>query len=163
MAKTTADAVDRETQWLTTFGDGLPALQRSQGGPFDIVQAYWRRTPAGRTTQLYVIRKHLLEERFANVRRMPRYHFELRIVWPQSSATGAAEDPQRGLDAAVDLVLQRVGGFVGDKSHGGQFRSVAEHPPEVNVDFADPVRSMDARADLEATVLYWADDTEITG
>ncbi len=160
---TTADAVDRETAWLSTTTDSLPALLAAAGGPFDIVQAYWRRTPQGRAKQLYVIRKTLHEERFANVRRMPRYQFELRIIWPQSSATGAAEDPQRALDAAIDLVLQRVGGFVGDKSHGGRFLSVAEHPPEVTVDFADPVRSMDARADLEATVLYWADDTEITG
>jgi hypothetical protein len=159
----TADAVDRETAWLTTVGDSLPALQTSQGGPFDTVQPYWRRTPAGRTTQLYVIRKTIREERLANVRVMPRYQFELRIVWPQSSSTGAAENPQRALDAAVDLVLQRIRGFPGDKSHGGRFRSVAENPREVTVDFADPVRSIDARADLEATVVYWADDTEITG
>jgi hypothetical protein len=160
---TTADAVDREADWLTTSGDGLPALLTTAGGPFEIVQAYWRRTPAGRATQLYVIRKALHEERFANVRRMARYQFELRIIWPQSSATGAAEGVQRSLDAAIDLVLQRVGGLPGDKSHGGRFLSVAEHPPEVTVDFADPVRSLDARADLEATVSYWADDTEITG
>jgi hypothetical protein len=159
----TADAVDRETAWLATTTDSLPALLASAGGPFDVVQAYWRRTPQGRAKQLFVLRKSLQEERFANVRRMPRYRFELRITWPQSSATGAAEDPQRALDAAIDLVLQRVGGLVGDKSHGGRFLSVAEHPPEVTVDFADPERSMDARADLQATVSYWADDTEITG
>lgn len=159
----TSDAVDREQAWLTSFGDGLPALLAAAGGPFDVVQAYLRRTPQGRAKQLYVTRRHLREERFAHPRRMPRYQFELRIIWPLSSNSGAAEDSQRALDAAVDLVLQRVGGLVGDKSHGGRFLSVAENPPEVTVIFSDPERSMDARADLEATVSYWADDTEITG
>ncbi|MFD9632826.1 hypothetical protein [Streptomyces violascens] len=159
----TADAVDREAAWLASFGDGLPALLAAAGGPFDVVQAYLRRTPQGRTKQLYVTRRHLREERFAHPRRMPRYQFELRIIWPMSSNSGAAEDSQRALDEAVDLVLQRVGGFVGDKSHGGRFLSAAENPPEVTVSFSDPERSMDARADLEATVSYWADDTEITG
>lgn len=159
----TADAVTREAAWLTTSGDGLPALLASLGGPFDVVQPYLRRTPQGRATQLYVTRRSIREERFAHPRRMPRYRFELRIVWPMSSTNGSAENSQQALDNAVDLVLQRVGGFVGDKSHGGRFLSVAENPAEVTVDFSDPERSMDARADLEATVSYWADDAEITG
>ncbi|MFE3577845.1 hypothetical protein [Streptomyces vinaceus] len=160
-----ADAVAREAAWLTAFDptDGLPALHASQGGPFDVIQGYLPRTPQQRRTQLYVIRQRLRETRFANVRRMATHHFQLRIVWPASSPSGAAEGPQQALDEAVELVLRRVGGLMLDKTHGGRFLSVAEDPAEVIVDFADPSDSLQSRADLICTVSYAADDAEING
>ncbi|MFD9564346.1 hypothetical protein [Streptomyces sp. NPDC059994] len=162
---TSADAVDREAAWLAAAdpADGLPALLASQGGPFDVVQAYQPRTPAARKNSLYVCRRRFQEVRTAHIRRMARHQFELRITWPQSSPTGSAEDVQRALDAAVDLVLLRVGGLFMDKTHGGRFLSVAEDPAEVSVDFADPVASMQNRADLTCLISYSADDAEING
>lgn len=52
---TTADAVDRETAWLQTVGDSLPALLSTAGGPFDNVQGYYPRTPSMEQKTLYVM------------------------------------------------------------------------------------------------------------
>ncbi|MEV5944240.1 hypothetical protein [Streptomyces sp. NPDC051994] len=160
-----ADAVARETAWLAAYDpfDGLPALLTAQGGPFDVVQAYLPRTPAQRKSQLYVMRRRLQDVRTAHVRRMARHQFELRIIWPASSPSGSAETPQQALDSAVELVLQRIGGLMLDKTHGGRFLSVAEDPAEVAVDFADPTPSLRDRADLTCIVSYSADDVEING
>ncbi|MEV4438517.1 hypothetical protein AB0K09_05760 [Streptomyces sp. NPDC049577] len=160
-----ADAVTREAAWLSDYNpaDSLPALHTALGGPFDVVQAYLPRTPAQRRTQLYVLRRQLREERTAHVRRMARHLFELRIIWPASSPTGSSEDPQQALDTAVGLVLERIGGLMLDKTHGGRFLSVAENPPEVTVDYTDPEPGLRDRADLRCTITYWADDTEING
>ncbi|MFI5831086.1 hypothetical protein ACIA6C_28195 [Streptomyces sp. NPDC051578] len=160
-----ADAVARETAWLTSFdpADGLPALLAGQDGPFDVLQAYLPRTPLQRRRQLYVVRRQLQEVRTAHVRRMARHRFALRIVWPASAPSGAAEEPQRALDSAVELVLQRIGGLMLDKTHGGRFLSVAEDPAEVIVEFDDPEPSLRDRADLTCTISYSADDAEING
>jgi hypothetical protein len=160
----TADAVQREADWLNVTGDTLPALPSTAGGPFDVVQAYRPRTPRQRARSLYVIRRGIREERFANVRRMPTYNLELQINWPLVNAQGSGEDEQAELDAAVELVLQRVGGLPFDKTHGGRFRSVAENPKFVDVAFSDPEEAFAKRpAVFEAAVSYWADDFEITG
>lgn len=159
----TADAVDREVAWLTTSGDGLPALLASAGGPFGNIQGYWARTPGRRGTNLFVMRRGLTERRFANVRRMATHELVLKIVWPLSSGVGAAEDDQRALDVAVDQVLQRIGGFTGDKSHGGRFRSVAEDPAHVTVRFVDPAGTVPPEAEFWAEIAYTADDPEFTG
>ncbi|MFI0914226.1 hypothetical protein [Streptomyces abikoensis] len=160
-----ADAVAREAAWLSDFNpaDGLPALLATLGGPFDVVQAYMPRTPAQRRAQLYVLRRQVREERTAHVRRMARHLFELRVIWPASSPSGSGEDSQQTLDNAIELILQRVGGLMLDKTHGGRFLSVAENPGEVTVDFADPEPSLRDRADLRCTITYWADDAEING
>lgn len=164
----TADAVVRETAWLTTFSptDGLPALQTSLGGPFDVVQAYWPRTPATRTNQLYVLRGMIQSDRLGFSRRIDKYHFRLRIIWPLSSSTGAWEPVQQALDDAVDLVLQRIIGPVNamplDKTHGARFLEVAEDPCLIDVQFSDPETAA-ATAQLEATITYTASDRDYTG
>lgn len=158
-----ATAAARESAWLATSGDGLPSLLESAGGPFDVVQAYRPRTPRGRAGQLYVLRRAFREDRFANQRRQSHYQFELQIVWPLSNSQGSAEEDQQNLDNAVDLVLQRVGGFTGDKTHGGRFLSVAEVPRFVDVVFTDPAATIPQKAAFEAQITYFADDFEITG
>jgi hypothetical protein len=157
----TADAVDREVAWLTTSGDGLPDLLADVGGPWDNIQAYWPRTPATRQKSIYVMRRGFRDERTANVRRMPTYQFALKIVWPLSSGSGSAETEQRALDAAIDLLLQRIDGPMLDKTHGGRFLSVAENPRYVDVTFVDPEQTIAATASLRAEVAYSADDFEI--
>lgn len=159
-----ADACAREAAWLSETNDALPALLKDAGGPFDVVQAYRPRTPRTRATSLYVIRRGFREDRFANVRRMAHHNLELQIVWPASNSTGSGEDEQAALDAAVELVLQRVGGLPFDKTHGGRFRSVAEEPRFIDVAFTDPEEAFASRpAVFEAAITYWADDPEITG
>lgn len=160
----TADAVARETEWLAIGNDTLPALLKTAGGPFDVVQAYRPRTPGQRKRSLYVIRRAFREERFANVRKMAHYELGLQINWPISNASGSGEEEQAELDAAVDLVLQRIGGLPFDKTHGGRFRSVAEEPRFVDVAFSDPLEAFEKRAGVfTAELAYWADDFEVTG
>lgn len=160
----TADAVQREADWLNATGDTLPALLAAAGGPFDVVQAYRPRSPRTRGRSLYVLRRAFRRERFANVRTMDHYQFELQINWPIQNAAGSGEEEQSALDAAVDLVLLRISGLVGDKTHGGRFRSVAEEPKFIDVVFGDPQDVFDKRSGVfEAAVSYWADDFEFTG
>lgn len=162
----TATAVTREAEWLAAYNpaDGLPGLLRAYGGPFDVVQPYWPRTPAARRNSLYVLRRNIQSGRTANIRTMDRYQFVLRIVWPLSSRTGGAEVVQQALDNAVEMVLLRVGGLFMDKTHGGRFLSVAENPPQSDVDFLDPEASIAGQnPELRADITYWADDFETSG
>jgi hypothetical protein len=166
----TADAVQREADWLAAYdaADGLPALLKSSGGPFDVVQAYVPRTPNQRQARLFVTRSSLRVERFGFNRKINHYGFMLRLYWPQSSQTGQAESVQQDFDTAVDLVVQRINGpieFVNgvlDKTHGARFLSAAENPADIDVQFADPEQSIQARAELTATITYQADDKDYT-
>jgi hypothetical protein len=101
-------------------------------------------------------------ERFGFNRKINHHSFMLRLYWPQSSPTGQAESVQAAFDAAVDLVVQRVSGLFQDKTHGARFLSVAEDPTSIDVQFADPVQSIQAKAELAATITYQADDQDYT-
>ncbi|MGW1744595.1 hypothetical protein ACWCRD_03045 [Streptomyces sp. NPDC002092] len=162
-----ADAVTREAAWLSAYSaaDGLPALSAAQGGPFDVIQPYWARTPAKRRRQLYVLRRTIVVERFGFNRKINHYGLELRIIWPQSSQTGQAESVQQALDDAVELVIQRINGPLAmplDKTHGARFLSVAEDPTTINVVFGDPEQTIQAQADLTCSITYQADDKDYT-
>ena len=156
----TATAVQREADWLATTGDDLPNLLASGWG---VVQAYW---PGNRlNTQragIYVTRRHLADNHPMAMRYRPDYQFVLKLVWPVKAGTAdIAEKEQQ----ALDYLLQRIRGPVGDKTHGGRFLSVAEVPGEgsVGVDFDDPEQTIQATKSLRATVTYFADDNEFTG
>lgn len=157
---TTADAVDRETAWLQTSGDGLPSLLTTAGGPFDLIQAYQPRTQRTKQRSIYVLRRGLLDDRFSVARRHEAHELILRIRWPLLTGTGAAEVEQRNLDKAIELVLQRVRGPLQDKTHGGQFLSAAENPSQIQVVWADPAKTIDLGY-LEVEVMYRADDSEV--
>lgn len=159
----TADAVTRETAWLKTSGDGLPALLASAGGPFDNVQAYFPRTPSMEQRSLFVMRQRINQPRVANVRLRSQYPFLLRIWWPLLSADGSAEEEQQALDDAVELVVARVSGPEFDKTHGGRFLSVAENPRLIDVNFHDPMVTLMRSNMLLCDITYSADDLEITG
>jgi hypothetical protein len=164
---TSADAVRREADWLAAYNstDGLPALTDAFGGPFNVLQPYWTRTPAARKNQLYVVRRTIRVSRFGLNRKMNTYAFALKIVWPLSSGSGAAEPVQQALDDAIELVIQRINGpvltFPLDKTHGAQFLSVAEDPPVIDVDISDPEQAV-AEGAFKATVTYSADDRDYT-
>ncbi|NUP48068.1 MAG: hypothetical protein HOW97_12245 [Catenulispora sp.] len=166
-AADTATAVDRETAWLTTTGDGLPALLTSAGGPWDVIQAYATRTPAQRQSQIYVLRRGFATDRWSQQRRMPSYRMHLACLWPvggTTTGTGIAEDEQRAFDNALALLVQRIEAFVGDKSHGGRFLNVADAEAgpgsRVDVTFDDPVQTITNGAYLSAQVTYTANDTD---
>ena len=159
-----ADAVQREADWLAAYdaSDGLPALLKGQGGPFDVVQAYVPRTPNQRQSRVYVVRSNLRVERFGFNRKINHHTFMLRLYWPQSSPSGQAESVQADFDTAVDLVVQRISGLFMDKTHGARFLSAAENPTDIDVQFADPEQSIQAKAELTATITYQADDVDYT-
>jgi hypothetical protein len=162
----TADAVAREAAWLSTTGDGLPSLLKSAGGPWDVIQAYRPRTPATQKTQLWVLRRRVATERFLEQRRIPTYHFHVAAWWPigaTSTGTAIAEAEQAALDAAIDLLIQRIEGYPSDKSHGGRFMSVAEAPAgsAIGVEFGDPDQGIAVGA-FSASIIYSADDQDYT-
>lgn len=156
--------MSREAAWLAAYdaSDGLPGLLKASGGPFDVVQAYVRRTGAQRQTRLYVTRTNLRVERFGFNRKINHHSFLLRLYWPQSSPSGQAESVQQELDTAVDLVVQRISGLFQDKTHGARFMSVAEDPNDIDVQFTDPEATIQAKAELTATIAYQADDQDYT-
>lgn len=161
-----ADAVDREAGWLASYNpsDGLPPLLASMGGPWDVVQAYWPRTPAMQQAGIYVTRTSVDDERVASIRIRPSYMFRLKLVWPvRVTSAGLAEAEQRNLDAAVALLFQRIRGLPFDKTHGGAFLSAGEVPrmPGPHAEFDDPEITIDQLKALRATVTYPADDFEV--
>lgn len=136
----------------------------ASGGLWQIVQAYWPRTPQTNKTGLYVLRAALLDPRVSNQRIRPRYEITLRAVWPVVvTGTSLLETAQQDFDNAVEPVLERIRGLLGDKTHGGRFLSAAENPRLVTVRFEDPEQSMAQYKALRATVTYSVDDFEISG
>lgn len=162
MTYTSADAVDRETAWLRTSGDGLPALLKEAGGPFDIIQAYVARTPPTERRALYVTRNQLRSVRFAAIRQQNKHPLRLHIWWPANDQGGEVENDQRELDVAIDAVFARIRGPVGDKTHGGRFLAVGEEGDTTAV-FGDPARTLAEAAVLLVDVTYLAVDIETLG
>ncbi|MBS2531562.1 hypothetical protein KGQ20_02125 [Catenulispora sp. NF23] len=156
----TADVVSRETEWLNTSGDGLPALNASAGGPFGVVSGYWPRTPATMKTSLYVTRTQTAEERTAHIRIMARHRMVLHALWPLNNTGGSAELDQQNLDDAVEQVLGRIRGFPHDHSHGGRFLSAGEHPGAVTVAFTPASETVNLGI-FKATITYTVDDFEL--
>jgi hypothetical protein len=158
----TDTAVTREAAFLADYNptDGLPALLAGDGGPWDVVQAYATRTPREEARAIYVMRNKLDDHRTANVRVMAAYRFRLALYWPLLALDGSAEEEQQAFDTAVDLLLTRIRGLLGDKTHGGRFLSVGESPRVVEVEFHDPMHTVPLGY-LAADCTYSADDFEI--
>jgi len=160
-----ADSAEvREAAWLATTGDSLPSLLSADGGPWDVIQAW---DPGSRLNYqkygIYVWSRPLADMRVSSQRIMPRYTFQLACVWPvKNPVAPLAETAQEALKSATVLLLQRVRGFVGDKSHGGRFLSVAESgQPQALL--TDPRTTITQKGALEQIVTYQGDDYEVTG
>ena len=165
----TGTAVTREAAYLRIPGtDGMPALLKADGGPWDVVQAYWTPTRSGRLTRLYLIRGELVESRFAAHRKLDTYSFVAKLYWPvgaTSTGEGMWEAEQLAFEGAIDLLLQRIRQTAFDHTHGS-FLSVAEAPEPglIHVHQTDPEASVNSKpAELIATVSYMADDRDFTG
>jgi hypothetical protein len=156
----------REAAWLTTTGDSLPWLLTQDGGPFDVIQAFWTRTPGTQQTQLYVMSLEFDDERTSSQRIMPHYMITLEMRWPIRATTSPlAEQEQQAFKNAIDLLVQRIRGPVGDKTHGGAFLSAGEVPrsPGVHVSIEPPWATIPADKELRGLVTYYADDDEVNG
>lgn len=165
-----ADAVDREVGYLTTTGDGLPALLTTAGGRWDTVQAYETRTPRAGRKSVYVTRSNTRLVRMTTQRVWPVYEFLLHLHWPlNTSAVGSLETEQRNFDLAVTDLLTRILGPVGDKTHGGAFLAVTD--TENHQGFGDLLQVVYDPVDaanrpgtfaITARVSYPADDLDIS-
>lgn len=158
-----SDALDREAAWLNTISDALPILIASNGGPFQRIQARWPRTYPTRQTMLAVLRQPTVSYKYDSVssqRARGQTGILLRAVWPVAAGTGNAQSDQLAFEQAIDLVITRVAGPFGDKSHGGRFLSVAEDRMGINVFYDDPEQALVAGA-YRAQITYTADDPEL--
>jgi hypothetical protein len=157
-----SDSLDREAAWLNTTGDGLPELP-APNGPFQIIQARWPRVQSTRKTGIYVLRQpgnSAKLNRFGAQRSMLTTHLQLRILWPLTSGVGSAEADQLLLERAIDAVLARVQGPLGDKTHGGRFLSVAENPDYIDLTVDDPEQAIAQGGIFRAQITYSADDAD---
>jgi hypothetical protein len=166
VALNTETAVTRETAWLNTAGDGLPALTEPNGGPWDTITAYYPRTPYQERRTIYVMRHKIQQKRFGAQRVLHTYPFRLILWWPLLDREGSAEADAQLFDDAIDLLLQRILGPLGDKTHGGRFLSTGEgalgdgSASRVDVDYTDPEQTL-LLGGLRAEVSYSADDIEV--
>jgi hypothetical protein len=181
MADETSDAVTREAAWLAQSYDSLPALLKSAGGQWDVVQGYWPGDGLVRgKSGIYVTRARVDDDHPSAWRYRPRHIFRLKLIWPIEAAAGSpaevqaspaeieassAEIEQQNFDNAIGDLLVRIRGPQSDKTHGGRFLSVAQVPTEgsVSVVFDDPEITIRAANQLRATVTYYADDSEFSG
>jgi hypothetical protein len=160
----TSTAVSREAAWLAA-DDDLPSLLATSSGPFGVVQAYW---PGAHLKQqkpgLYVDAKPITDVRRSNQRIMPQYLMVLTVIWPvRTPNPPISETEQQNLSNALELVVQRIRGPVGDKTHGGAFLSVAENPRRVDMTREDPRITIPQQKAIVELVTYRADDYEING
>lgn len=160
----TATVETREAAWLSTTTDSLPVLI-APGGPWEVLQAFdpvaHRRT---QETTILVIAARVSDQRVSNQRIRPQYEITLDVTWPvRNPAPPIAEGEMQRLKNAVDLVLQRIRGPVGDKTHGGRFLSVAEVPAMATVTYADAAATIPAGKYVACTISYKIDDLEING
>lgn len=162
---TTGSVEVREAAYLATSGDGLPALLTADGGPWQVVQAF-DPVATRRTEQswIYVTCRRVADTRASNQRIRPQYEITLDLHWPVHQTTPAiAAGEMQNLKNAADLVVQRIRGPVGDKTHGGRFLSVAEVPRRVDVAFEDASATIQGAKYVGAVITYRIDDYEING
>jgi len=169
----TATAAAREAAWLQTSGDSLPSLRAADGGPWEVVQAYWPGTRFPKDEHgIYVDARHVTDLRASSQRIRPQYQFTLTLFWPvlargatagTSSKNLIAETEQQNLDSAAALIIERVRGFTGDKTHGGRFLSVGENPRSVIYAKQDPQQTIPGNRALLGSLSYRADDFEVNG
>jgi len=163
----TADVEDHEAAWLNTTGDGGPPLSQSAGGPWDVVQAFWPGSRLGQKKRGVYVTCRVTSDDHVNAQRYrDQYTIVLKLTWPVKTPNPPiAENEQRAFSAAIGLLLQRIRGPLGDKSHGGRFLSVGEVPGQASglVEYEDPEVTIPADGELRATITYHADEKEFNG
>jgi hypothetical protein len=169
----TGTAAAREAAWLCVTGDGLPSLLSEDGGPWDVIQAYWPGAHFAKDKHgIYVDARPVDDLRVSNQRVRPRYTLVLSLTWSikaQGATAGTsgkaqiAETEQQNLDNAAALLIERIRGPLGDKSHGGRFLSVGENPRTVTYAKEDASVTIPQHRALLGTVTYKADDYEVNG
>lgn len=160
-ALNTDSVITRETAWLNITTDTLPALVGT-GAPFAVISAQFPRQK-GNLPAVRVTRSEFRTIPYATQQTFTRHAMRLRVWWPVLGS-GDAAAAATALDAALELLLQRVVGPVDEKKHGGRFMSVAEEKtgqPGVIVKITDPEVALAHGKALTADVLYVIDDLPV--
>lgn len=159
----TDTVITREVEWLSTTNDSLPALIKTDmqdgSAPFDVIAGYWPRQP-GNVRAVYVMRTGIAPFELDQGHLMPRHTIRLRVWWPIQN--GDLQQVQCDLDAALELLCQRIVGLRGDRTHGQRFQAagVADRPGGQAFAVAfDPAERADGQ--LNAYVTYTIDDAEV--
>lgn len=166
-----ADCVDREAAWFTSdtlpsFPDAPPlsAATTPTPGPFELIQGYLPQVMDGPQRALYIYTAgRARSERISTGLGGQAYPFVAYIRWPFTAGVGDGllEGEMAALNTAVDLVLTRIRGPQGDKTHGGAFLSVAEIgglmgglQDDIDIEPTDPVAAVESGAPLEVRLHY---------
>lgn len=147
MSTSYADAlVDEEAWFLADLSvDGIPGLTKDAGGPFDVVAAQVRRLQQ-KPRQLFLAHDTSRDARGSKDSRRLDHDLMALVLWPYRNAQAMHEDQDR-LDAAVDAVLARIRGPLGDRTHGGRWWIVGDsrvEPPNPStiLTFADAMAAV---------------------
>lgn len=115
-----ASFLDTEAAWFALDLPGVPALAKSDGGPFDIVTPHVRRISQKRA-QLYL--NHGPTRQGEGSKTMVRLDHEiLAIVLMAATGAGTREHiDQDSVERNVSKVVARIIGPAGDVGHGGRW------------------------------------------
>lgn len=162
----------REASWFTTDPPATfptcPPLLVSNGGPFDVVQAFWQQVDE-RERELYIVMTESIEARDEQTlgamggMKGWKHSLVLYLYWPVEDPTGSLENEQQNFRTAIAAVLTRIRGPQYDKTHGGQFAAVGGEAPgdRVTTRFGDVPTAIAQGQPLTAQILYSAYDTFI--
>lgn len=157
VAPPTNTLLDREVTWLNG-SSSLVALVKPT--------AYSRKRQDG-AKSLDLRITNTVERRIAIGKRERIHTIEALITWPVVSGASSMTDDQRYLGAAVEQLLTRIEGALGDHSHGGLFLSVGEdedgNQADTEVEYSDPIAALELDPPvITATVTYRATELLIT-
>lgn len=129
-----ADAVTAEAEWfgLDLTADGIPPLVSADGGPFTLLAPYLRRQDQ-RPRQCLLTHTTSRDRRIAKDLLHVDHEVAALVLWPNPGAALRSHEDQAALDEAVDAVVKRIRGPVGDSTHGGRWWRVGEpivEPPD---------------------------------
>lgn len=119
------DVLAREETWYTAnLADrGVAGLLAASGGPFAVVAANPRRLSQGRN-QLWLAHAETSQGRGTKQDTRWDHDIVALLLWSATQASVRAQDDEVALDAAANLVADRVRGPAGDRSHDGRWWSV---------------------------------------
>jgi hypothetical protein len=162
----------REAAWFTTdpcpgFPAALPLLA-SNGGPFEVVQAFWQAVDQ-REHELYIVMNESIETRDQQTlgamggMKGWRHSLTLYLYWPVEDPQGSLENEQQAFRTAVASVITRIRGPQYDKTHGQAFAAIGGEAPgdRVQTRFGDVPTLMAQGQPLTAQILYSAYDVFI--
>lgn len=141
-----SDAADREAAWFTDdlSSISIPPLLNNgtNGAPFKVV-ASGLREPSKVGQYCFIDLQRVIEHRVALQRKRQIYSLVATCLWTRTQDRAHANIDQANFLAALELVVQRVRGPIGDKTHGGRFLASGEiDSNEIAIDMPDWNRAL---------------------